>query len=60
MADIKLNQVCYATLGMDQSWSLENYLKVGGYEALKKVIKDGMTPEAVIDPYLVWRTNDDG
>ena len=49
MADIKLNQVCYATLGMDNPWTLENYLKAGGYEALKKVINSDMTPEQVIE-----------
>ena len=49
MADIKLNQVCYATLGMDHPWTLENYLKAGGYEALKKVINSDMTPEQVIE-----------
>ena len=49
MSDIKLNQVCYATLGMDQSWSLDNYLKVGGYEALKKIINEKIPPEQVIE-----------
>jgi NADH-quinone oxidoreductase subunit F len=49
MKDIKLNQVCYATLGVDQPWTLEHYLKVGGYQALKKIINEGLTPEQVID-----------
>ncbi len=49
MADIKQNLVCYATLGVDKPWTLENYHRVGGYEALKKIIRDGMTPEQVID-----------
>jgi len=49
MTDIKINQVCYATLGAEQPWTLENYLKVGGYDALKKIINDKMTPEQVIE-----------
>ncbi|MDH3537019.1 MAG: NADH-quinone oxidoreductase subunit NuoF, partial [Gammaproteobacteria bacterium] len=43
------NEVCYATLQYDQPWSMETYLKVGGYEALKKVLQDGMSPEDVIE-----------
>ncbi len=49
MSEIKQNQVCYATLGMDQPWTLENYLKVGGYEALKKIIEEKISPEQVIE-----------
>jgi len=43
------NEVCYATLQYDQPWSMETYLKTGGYEALKKIMVDGMTPEEVIE-----------
>ena len=43
------NEVCYATRHFDQAWSMETYLKVGGYEALKKILVDGMTPEDVIE-----------
>jgi NADH-quinone oxidoreductase subunit F len=43
------NEVCYATLQYDQPWSMETYLKVGGYEALKKILVDGMSPEDVIE-----------
>ncbi|MDE2422705.1 MAG: NADH-quinone oxidoreductase subunit NuoF [Betaproteobacteria bacterium] len=32
----------------EQTWHLNDYVKRGGYEALKKVLS-GMTPEAVID-----------
>lgn len=48
MSETKINQVCYATLGNDQPWTLDNYLKLGGYEALKKIINEKMTPEDVI------------
>jgi NADH-quinone oxidoreductase subunit F len=43
------NEVCYATLQYDQPWSMETYLKVGGYEALKKILVDGMSQEDVIE-----------
>jgi NADH-quinone oxidoreductase subunit F len=43
------NEVCFATLQYDQPWSMETYLKVGGYQALKKILEDGMSPEGVID-----------
>ncbi|MBK1734249.1 NADH-quinone oxidoreductase subunit F [Halorhodospira abdelmalekii] len=33
------NQVCFTTLGYEQPWSLETYRKVGGYQALEKVLK---------------------
>ncbi len=43
------NEVCFATLQYDQPWSMESYLKSGGYQALKKILVDGMTPEDVIE-----------
>ncbi|MGD8710290.1 MAG: NADH-quinone oxidoreductase subunit NuoF [Ectothiorhodospiraceae bacterium] len=43
------NEVCYATLQFDEPWTLENYLKIGGYEALKKVLTEKMAPEDVIE-----------
>jgi NADH-quinone oxidoreductase subunit F len=43
------NEVCYATLQYDQPWSMESYLKTGGYQALKMIMVDGMTPEQVIE-----------
>ena len=36
------------TLHFDQPWTLENYLKVGGYQALRKIITEKMLPEAII------------
>ena len=49
MADIKLNQVCYATLQFEQPWTLANYYKVGGYEAWKKMLRDKTPPKDVIE-----------
>ncbi len=36
------------TLDFDQPWTLENYLKVGGYKALAKIIQEKMLPETII------------
>ena len=44
------NEVCYATLQFeDQPWSYENYLKVGGYQALRKILEQKTSPEDVIE-----------
>ena len=40
MMDVKRNQICFATLQFDEPWTLENYLKVGGYEAWKRILKE--------------------
>jgi len=50
MTDLQKVQVCYATLQFeDQPWSYENYLKVGGYEAWRKILKEKTSPEDVIE-----------
>ena len=49
MAKMEMNSVCYSTLKFDEPWTFENYLKVGGYEAWKKIINEKMTQEQVID-----------
>ena len=43
------NEVCFATLEYDQPWSMESYLKTGGYQALKKILNDKIPPEDVIE-----------
>lgn len=43
------NQVCFTTLQFDDPYTLANYKKTGGYEALKKILKDGMSPDDVIN-----------
>lgn len=49
MDKMEINTVCYATLQYDEPWTLDNYLKTGGYEALKKIINGNMTQEQVIN-----------
>ncbi len=43
------NEVCFRTLHMDKPWTLENYLSVGGYEQLKKILKGKTPPEDIIE-----------
>ena len=49
MTEIKQNLVCYTTLDFDEPWTFENYIKVGGYDALKKIFNEVITPEQVIE-----------
>jgi NADH-quinone oxidoreductase subunit F len=43
------HNVVYTTLHFDKPWSYENYLKTGGYQALRKILSEKMDPVAVID-----------
>lgn len=43
------NQVCYATLGHDQPWSMQTYESIGGYQAWKKILAGKLTPEQVVE-----------
>ncbi|MCK5334677.1 MAG: NADH-quinone oxidoreductase subunit F, partial [Gammaproteobacteria bacterium] len=43
------NEVCFATLKFDDPWTYDNYLKVGGYDALRKIVDEKLSPEDVIE-----------
>ncbi len=43
------NEVIFHSIHQPESWKLANYLAVGGYDALKKVLAEKMTPEAIIE-----------
>ncbi len=43
------HQVCLTTLHFDKPWSLENYLKTGGYQAWKKILAGKSDPVAIIN-----------
>ena len=50
MTNLTKVQVCYATLQFeDQPWSYENYLKVDGYKAWRKILEEKISPEDVIE-----------
>ncbi len=44
-----LNEVCYATLRFDEPWTLDNYRRVGGYEAWTRIIREKIPPEKIIE-----------
>ena len=44
-----VNEVCFATLQYDQPWTMESYLKSGGYQALRKILDEKMSPGDVIE-----------
>ena len=45
----KMNLTVFEPLKFKESWKLENYLKIGGYEAWKKILAEKPTPESVIE-----------
>ncbi|MFB3059051.1 MAG: NADH-quinone oxidoreductase subunit NuoF [Gammaproteobacteria bacterium] len=44
-----VNEVCFATLQYDQPWTMESYLKSGGYQALRKILDEKISPGDVIE-----------
>ena len=44
-----LNNVCYETLKFDQPWTLENYIRIGGYSAWEKILQENIPPGEVIE-----------
>ena len=49
MNDLLLNQVCFKTLEFPEPWTLESYLKLGGYEAWKKILADRIPKQTIIE-----------
>ncbi len=46
------NQVCFITTQFgDQAHTLESYLKVGGYQAWKKILAEKTPAEEIIEEY---------
>jgi len=43
------NEVCFQTMHLDEPWTLDNYIKTGGYEALKKIFAEKISQEDVIE-----------
>ena len=44
-----INSVCYATLRYEQPWTLENYHRVEGYQAWKKILDEKIPPRDVTE-----------
>jgi NADH-quinone oxidoreductase subunit F len=43
------HNVVFTTVHFDKPWTYENYLKAGGYQALRKVLTEPLSKEQVID-----------
>ena len=43
------NEVCYRTLGLNRSWSMDTYQSIGGYDAWKNILAGRLTPDQIID-----------
>ncbi len=43
------NEVCFRTLHLDKPWTLETYQSAGGYQMWRKILKEKITPEQIID-----------
>ena len=43
------NEVCYRTLGLERSWSIDTYKSVGGYDAWQRILAGELTSDQVID-----------
>ena len=45
----KEHQAVYTTLHFDKPWSYENYLKTGGYQALRRILTEKIPPADIIE-----------
>jgi len=43
------NETCFRTLQYDQPWTLESYIKAGGYKVWQKILKEKTPPEEIIE-----------
>jgi len=46
---METNQVCYRTLHLENSWTLEAYESVGGYKVWRKILAEQTPPEEIIE-----------
>ena len=46
---VDINQVCYRTMHLPDSWTLSAYQSVGGYSALRKIVTEQIAPQVIID-----------
>ena len=49
MKEYPRNLVCFEPLGMERSWEIENYRKIGGYEAWERILREKPAPEKIIE-----------
>lgn len=47
------NEICFRTLHLDKPWTLATYQSVGGYEQWKKILREKIPPEKIIETLKV-------
>lgn len=47
------NEICFRTLHLDKPWSIKTYESVGGYEQWKKILKEKIPPQQIIEAVKV-------
>ena len=45
-------KVIFHSIHLPESWKLANYLAVGGYEALKKILAENTPPDEIINQIM--------
>jgi NADH-quinone oxidoreductase subunit F len=50
---IVTNEICFRTLNLDKPWTLETYQSAGGYEQWKKILREKIPPEQIVDALKV-------
>ena len=46
---MEMNHVCFRTRHLEEPWSLKSYESVGGYYVWRKILKNKLKPEDIID-----------
>ncbi|KTC87968.1 MULTISPECIES: NADH-quinone oxidoreductase subunit NuoF [Legionella] len=46
---VEQNQVCYRTFHLEEPWTLKAYESVGGYSAWRRILKDQIEPQHIIE-----------
>ncbi|MEO0974067.1 MAG: NADH-quinone oxidoreductase subunit NuoF, partial [Pseudomonadota bacterium] len=49
MSESKRNLVAFASLGVDEPWTLQRYRDIGGYQAWERILRDKVPPEEVVE-----------
>lgn len=44
-----INEVCLRTVKLEKPWSMETYLSIGGYEQWKKILREKIPPEKIVE-----------
>lgn len=43
------NEICFRSLHLDEPWTLKTYESVGGYSSWRKILKEKISPETIIE-----------